>query len=94
MAEEKAQEKQLIYTVDGESYRVNLLPPEAQQALKLMVETDRKLKSLNRKMAIFSAAAAQLNAVVHNNLSEEALIEEEEEEEGEEEASKIGGRAD
>lgn len=94
MAEEKVQEKQLIYTVDGESYRVNLLPPEAQQALKLLVETDRKLQDLNKQRTIYSAAAVQLNSVVQNNLNEEALIEEEEEEEGEEEASKLGGRAD
>ena len=94
MAQEKPQEKQWTYTVDGESYHVNLLPPEAQQALKLLIETDQKLQDLNRQRAIYSAAAVQLNAVVHNNLNEEALIEEEEEEEGEEEASKSGGRAD
>lgn len=92
MAKEKAQ----TYTVDGESYRVSSLPPEAQQALKLLIETDRKLQDLNRQRTIYSAAAVQLNTVVQNNLNEEALIEEEEKEEAsEEEASyELGGRAD
>jgi hypothetical protein len=102
MAKEKAQEKQWTYTVDGESYRVSSLPPEAQQALKLLIETDRKLQDLNRQRTIYSAAAVQLNTVVQNNLNEEALIEEgaEEEEASEEEASEeeasyeLGGRAD
>jgi len=98
MAQENPQEKQWTYTVDGKSYRVNLLPPEAQQAFALMVEVDQELQTLNRQRAIYSAATAQLNTVVHDNLNEEALIEEEEEEEeeeeGEEEPSKLGGRAD
>ena len=94
MAEGKPQEKQWTYTVDGESYRVNLLPPETQQAIKLLIETDLKLQDLNKQRTIYSAAAVQLNSVVQNNLNEEALIEEEEEEEGEEEVSKLGGRTD
>ena len=81
--------KTWTYTTDGEKYDVLKLPDEGQQAIKLMIELDSELKTLNRQRAIYNAAAAQLNAVVQNSLHEEALIEEEEEED-----STTGGGVD
>ena len=83
MTQEKPKEKQWIYTLDGESYRVNLLPPEAQQALKVLLTLDKEQKELNVRNAICRAATEQLNSILHNNLTEEALIGEEDKEEEE-----------
>lgn len=92
MTQEKPKEKQWIYTLDGESYRVNLLPPEAQQALKVLLTLDKEQKELNVRNAICRAATEQLNSILHNNLTEEALIgeigdEDKKEEDKEEEES-------
>lgn len=87
--EQTTNAKTWTYTTDGEKYDVLKLPDEGQQAIKLMVELDKELRTLNRQRAIYNAAAAQLNAVVQNSLNEEALIEEEEEED-----STTGGGVD
>ena len=87
--EQTTNAKTWTYTTDGEKYDVFKLPDEGQQAIKLMVELDKELRTLNRQKAIYSAAAAQLNSVVYNSLNEEALIEEEEEED-----STTGGGVD
>ena len=92
MTQEKPKEKQWIYTLDGESYRVNLLPPEAQQALKVLLTLDKEQKELNVRNAICRAATEQLNSILHDNLTEEALIgeigdEDKKEEDKEEEES-------
>ena len=88
--EKEPSTKTWTYTIDGERYDVLKLPDEGQQAIKLMVELDRELRTLNRQRAIYSAAATQLNEVVYNSLNEEALIAEVEDEE---EASRTGGEA-
>jgi len=87
--EQTTNAKTWTYTTDGEKYDVLKLPDEGQQAIKLMIELDSELKTLNRQRAIYNAAAAQLNVVVQNSLNEEALIEEEEEED-----STTGGGVD
>ena len=87
--EQTTNAKTWTYTTDGEKYDVLKLPDEGQQAIKLMIELDSELKTLNRQRAIYNAAAAQLNAVVQNSLNEEDLIEEEEEED-----STTGGGVD
>ena len=94
--QDKPTNQRMVYAVDGKRYDVHSLPVEAQQALKLMLEVDKKLQDVNRERAICIAATTQLNTVIHDNLTEQALLQEEEDaqEETVEELSTIGGRAD
>ena len=41
--QDKPTNQRMVYAVDGKRYDVHSLPVEAQQALKLMLEVDKKL---------------------------------------------------
>jgi len=68
------------YTTEEGRYEVDKLSEEGQQAIKLLVETDKDVRELNKKVAIHAAALAQLRTIIEKNLTEEALIEEQPEE--------------
>tara|TARA_R110002073_G_scaffold60187_3_gene151143 strand:- start:180 stop:449 length:270 start_codon:yes stop_codon:yes gene_type:complete len=75
------------YTTEEGRYEVDKLSEEGQQAIKLLLETDKDARELNKKVAIHAAALAQIRTIIEKNLTEEALIEEKIEEEDEEDLS-------
>ena len=85
--QQQAEEMKWTYTTEEGRYEVGKLSEQGQQAVQLLVETNKDVRELNKKVAIHVAALAQLRTVIEKNLTEEALIEEEEEEEVEEELS-------
>lgn len=83
----QAEARTWTYTTEEGRYEVDKLSEEGQQAIKLLVETDKDVRELNKKVAIHAAALAQLRTIIEKNLTEEALIEDKIEEEDEEDLS-------
>tara|TARA_R110002074_G_scaffold106893_2_gene231046 strand:+ start:627 stop:896 length:270 start_codon:yes stop_codon:yes gene_type:complete len=83
----QSEERSWTYTTEEGRYEVDKLSEEGQQAIKLLLETDKDARELNKKVAIHAAALAQIRTIIEKNLTEEALIEEKIEEEDEEDLS-------